>query len=316
LEQKNIATFRKGNNVWVKNQSFTKGLPTILLNSHHDTVKPSSAYTNNPFEAFEKKGKLFGLGSNDAGAALVSLMATFLYFCPKKDLRYNLIFAATAEEEISGLNGVASILNEFEDIDFAIVGEPTGMNLAIAEKGLLVLDCVVYGTASHAAHNNTDNAIINSLKDIEWFNSFKFPKKSNLLGEVKMSVTEIKSGTHHNVIPDKCVFTVDIRTTDVYNNEEIYDIVSKNVHCETCARSFRLKSSTIDIEHPFVQAGISLGKSIYGSPTISDMALMHFPTVKIGPGDSTRSHSSDEFVFIDEIIEGIELYIKMLLKII
>ena len=316
FQKKKIKTFRVGNNVWVKNKFYNSQLPTILLNSHHDTVKPNLGYTLNPFEPIEKDGKLFGLGSNDAGAALVSLMATFLHFYGQENLNYNFIFAATAEEEISGKNGVASILNDVGKIDFAIVGEPTEMNLAIAEKGLLVLDCFVHGTSAHAAHDNPNNAIKNALTDLQWFCDFKFPKKSALLGEVKMNVTLIKSGIQHNIIPDKCEFTVDIRTTDVYSNREVLDIIQQHVCCEILPRSLRLNSSSINIQHPFVQAGIGCGRATYGSPTISDMALMNFPAIKIGPGNSLRSHSSDEFIFINEIENGIELYIKMLSKII
>ena len=316
LQQKKIETFRQGNNVWVRNKFYNPNLPTILLNSHHDTVKPNSGYTLNPFEPIENEKKLFGLGSNDAGGALVSLMYAFVFFYQMENLKYNIIFAATAEEENSGDSGVASILEKLGNIDFAIVGEPTEMNLAIAEKGLLVIDCVAKGTSSHAAHNNLDNAIINAMKDIEWFNSFKYPKKSDLLGDVKMSVTMIKSGILHNIIPDQCEFTVDIRTTEVYSNREVIEIVRGNISSEIKERSLRLNPSSIDIHHPFVKAGIHLGKSTYGSLTTSDMAVMNFPSVKIGPGNSLRSHSSDEFIFIDEVNEGIELYIKMLLQII
>lgn len=314
LQQKEIETFRVGNNVWSKNKFNNPQLPTILLNSHHDTVKPNSGYTLNPFEPIEKDGKLFGLGSNDAGGALVSLLATFLHFYAQENLKYNLIFSATAEEEISGMNGVASILEKLGEIDFAIVGEPTEMNLAIAEKGLLVLDCLSHGKSSHAAHNNPNNAIVNALKDLEWLSNFQFPKISEMLGKVKINVTMINSGIQHNIIPDKCEFTVDIRTTDVYSNQEVLDIIQQNISSSVLPRSLRLNPSSIDIQHPFVQAGISLGKSTYGSPTTSDMAVMNFSSVKIGPGNSLRSHSSNEFIFIDEINEGIEIYIKMLSK--
>ena len=316
LMQHKIKTHRNTNNVWATNRYYNSDLPTILLNSHHDTVEPNSGYTLNPFEATEKEGKLFGLGSNDAGGALVSLLATFIYFYPQKKLTYNLIFSATAEEEISGINGVSSILASLGQIDFAIVGEPTEMNLAIAEKGLLVLDCVAYGTSSHAAHSDPNNAIINALADVEWFNNFYFPKISEMLGEIKMNVTMIKAGTQHNVIPDRCEFTVDIRTTDVYDNREVLEIIEEHISSKVVPRSLRLNSSAIEILHPLVQAGICLGRETYGSPTISDMALMNFPSVKIGPGNSLRSHSSDEFIYINEIESGIDIYIQMLSKII
>ena len=315
LNEKGIKTSRKGNNVWAKNKYYNEALPTILLNSHHDTVKPNSGYTNDPFSPIEKDGKLFGLGSNDAGGPLVSLIATFLYFYDKPNLKYNFILAATAEEEISGKNGVELVLPELGKIDFAIVGEPTQMNLAIAEKGLMVLDCIAHGKAGHAALEEGENAIYKAMKDIEWFNSFKFPKVSETLGEIKMSVTVIHSGTQHNVVPDKCEFTVDIRTTDVYTNEEVLEIVKQNISSEVKARSTRFNPSSINKEHAIVKAGIKLGRSTYGSPTSSDQALMNFPSLKMGPGDSARSHSVDEFIYLWEIEEGVELYIKMLSQI-
>jgi len=303
---------RRLNNVWVKNKFFDSSKPTILLNSHHDTVKPNAGYTNDPFTPIVNDGKIFGLGSNDAGASLVSLLATFLHYYDDKNLSYNFIYAATAEEEISGINGIESILNELGKIDFAIVGEPTQMNLAIAEKGLLVLDCVSKGRSGHAARDEGENAIYNALKDIEWFRSFQFPKISETLGNVKMNVTMINSGMQHNMIPDECKFTVDIRVTDAYTHEEIISIIKQNVSCEVTPRSMRLKPSSIDVKHPFVVAGISSGRSIFGSPTTSDQALMPFASVKIGPGDSARSHTADEFIFINEVEEGIKIYIQIL----
>ncbi len=312
LQQKQVPTLRMGNNVWAKNKHFNPALPTILLNSHHDTVKTNAAYTLNPFVPLEKDNKLYGLGSNDAGGPLVSLMATFLHFYGEEKLNYNLIFAATAEEEISGSNGIASILPELAPIDFAIVGEPTQMNLAVSEKGLMVVDCLAKGTAAHVAHDQPDNAITKALADIHWINSYKFPNTSPTLGDIKMNVTLIHGGIQHNSIPDTCTFTIDIRTTDAYSNLEVLEILKKNLKSECTPRSTRLNPSKIDLQHPFVQAGISLGKTCYGSPTLSDMALMNFPSVKIGPGDSLRSHSSDEFIYINEIQEGIQLYIQML----
>ncbi|SFB93332.1 acetylornithine deacetylase [Flexibacter flexilis DSM 6793] len=307
-----IAFERKGNNVWAKNLYFDAAKPSVLLNSHHDTVKPNKGYTLNPFEAIEKDGKLYGLGSNDAGGALVSLMAAFLYYYDKPSLNYNVIFAATAEEEVSGTGGIELIANELGEIYLGIVGEPTEMHLAIAEKGLLVLDCVSHGTASHAAHENNNNALYKALADIEWFRTYHFPEKSEILGDVKMTVTIIKAGSQHNVISDKCEFTVDIRTNDKYRNADVLAVVKQHVSSEVTARSLRLNSSAISPEHPFVKAGLALGRKIYGSPTTSDQALMNFPTVKLGPGNSLRSHSSDEFIFVDEIREGIEIYCKLL----
>lgn len=316
IDSNGVKTLRKLNNVWCFNKYFDETKPSILLNSHHDTVKPNNGYTVNPFEAIVLEGKLYGLGSNDAGGALVSLFATFLYFYEKKDLKYNLIYAATAEEEISGCNGVELILPELEKIEFAIVGEPTEMHLAIAEKGLIVLDCVVSGKSGHAAREEGENAIYKAMKIMDWFQTFQFPKISETLGSVKMTVTIIQSGTQHNVVPDTCNFTVDIRTTDAYSNIEVLEIIKKHVDCEIMPRSLRLNSSSIDKNHPVVKAGIGFGRKTYGSPTCSDQAVMNFPTLKIGPGHSARSHTADEFIYLNEIEEGIELYVKMLNEII
>jgi acetylornithine deacetylase len=313
LKQKGIVVKRHLNNVWATNESFTPAKPTILLNSHHDTVKPNPGYTKDPFKAIIEDGKLYGLGSNDAGGALVSLLAAFLHFY-NKSFAYNLIFAATAEEEISGKNGVESLLPLLGKIDFAIVGEPTQMQLAIAEKGLMVLDCIAYGKSGHAAREEGINAISMAMKDIDWFNTFQFPKVSSLLGPVKMSVTVINGGTQHNVVPGTCTFTVDVRVNECYMNEEVLEIISKNVQCGVKPRSTRLKSSSIPEEHPIVTAGKAFGLKVYGSPTISDRALMPFPSLKIGPGDSARSHIADEFIYIKEIEDGIELYTNMLNK--
>lgn len=311
----NIPTNRKMNNIWAFNQFYDASKPTILLNSHHDTVKPNTSYTLNPFEAIEKDGKLYGLGSNDAGGCLVSLIATFLYFYNQENLKYNLVLAATAEEEISGFNGIESIFKKLGPIDFAIVGEPTEMNLAIAEKGLLVLDCVAKGTSSHAAHPNHDNAILNALEDIQWFNTYKFDKVSDLLGEVKMTVTIINSGSQHNVVPDSCQFTVDVRTTEMYSNTEIFNIIQQNIRSKVTPRSLRLNSSSIPLSHPFVQAGLKMGRTYYGSPTSSDQAVIPCPSLKMGPGLSTRSHSSDEFIYVEEIKEAIQIYNSVLTQI-
>ena len=311
----NIPTHREMNNVWAFNKFYDASKPTILLNSHHDTVKPNASYTLNPFEPIEKDGKLYGLGSNDAGGCFVSLIATFIHFYDKENLNYNLVLAATAEEEISGVNGIESIFKKLGPIDFAIVGEPTEMNLAIAEKGLLVLDCVAKGTSSHAAHPNHDNAILNALEDIQWFNAYKFDKVSDLLGEVKMTVTIINSGSQHNVVPDSCQFTVDVRTTEMYSNTEIFNIIQQNIKSEVTPRSLRLNSSSIPLSHPFVQAGIKMGRTYYGSPTSSDQAVTPCPSLKMGPGLSTRSHSSDEFIYVYEIKNAIQIYNSVLTQI-
>jgi len=312
FNENGVATHRMGNNVWAKNLHFDDSKPTILLNSHHDTVKPNAGYTNDPFAAIEKDRKLYGLGSNDAGGCLVSLITTFLHFHSQEGLQYNLILAATAEEEISGKDGIESLLKVLPAIDVGIVGEPTLMDMAIAEKGLMVLDCLAKGQSGHAAREEGDNAIYKAIKDIEWFKNYQFPKVSEMLGPVKMSVTMIDAGSQHNVVPDECRFVVDVRTTDAYSNQETLDIIKANVSSEVTPRSTRLNPSGIEINHPIVKAGSSLGRKTYGSPTLSDQALMPFPTLKIGPGDSARSHTADEFIYVNEIEEGIGLYIKLL----
>ncbi len=306
---------RSKNNIWATNKYFDQTKPSILLNSHHDTVKPNKAYINNPFEAFEKNGKLFGLGSNDAGGCLVALMSTFVYYYEKKDLNYNLILAATAEEENSGANGLNSLLKKLPECEFAIVGEPTGMNLAISEKGLLVIDAYAPGIAGHAAHENTENAIYNAIQDINWIRNYDFPKISETLGKVKMSVTQINAGEQHNVVPAVCHFVIDIRINECYTNKTIFDIINKHTKSELQARSFNLNSSSIDANHPIVQAGKALGKTTYGSPTLSDQAVLGCPSLKLGPGQSARSHSADEFICLKEIKEGINTYINILNKI-
>ncbi len=309
---KGVKIHRKLNNIWAFNKYYDSAKPTILLNSHHDTVKPNPGYTRDPFEASVEDGKLFGLGSNDAGGCLVSLIAVFLYFYEQADLSYNFCLATTAEEEISGVNGLELIIPELGPLDFAIVGEPTDMHLAIGERGLMVLDCVAHGKAGHAAREEGENAIYSAIRDIEWFRSYKLPLESALFGPVKMSVTIISAGSQHNVVPAECKFTVDVRVTDAYRNEEVLEIIRQHVKCSITPRSVRLKSSKIGEDHPIVQAGIALGRITYGSPTTSDQALLDIPSLKIGPGDSARSHTADEFVYVDEIIEGIGIYIKML----
>lgn len=312
MKEDGIPFQRAGNNVWATNKYADVNKPTVLLNSHLDTVKPNAGYTRNPFEASIADDKLFGLGSNDAGGALMCLYSVFKQLYQQTDLPYNLIFAATAEEEISGINGIESILPQLGNISFAIVGEPTQMQLAIAEKGLLVLDCVAHGKSGHAARNEGDNAIYKALKDIEWFESFTFPKVSETLDKIKMSVTIINAGTQHNVVPAECTFTVDIRCTDAYTHEEVLDIIKQHVSCDVTPRSLRLKPSSIPLTHPIVQAGIQLGRTPYGSPTSSDQALMLFPSIKIGPGDSARSHQADEFIYLHQLKEGILIYHQLL----
>ena len=312
LQQRNVKTSRKLNNIWAYNKHFDAAKPTVLLNSHHDTVKPNTGYTRDPYDADLEDGRLYGLGSNDAGGCLVSLIATFLHYYESEDLVYNICLAATAEEEISGNNGLECVLPDLGELEFAIVGEPTLMNLAIAERGLLVLDCTTHGKAGHAAREEGDNAIYKALKDIEWFRNYRFSKVSEMFGPLKMSVTIINAGSQHNVVPATCTFTVDVRVTDAYTNEEVLKIIRTNVDCEVKPRSVRLKPSSIDKEHPIVVSGIALGRTTYGSPTTSDQALLSIPSLKVGPGDSARSHMADEYVHVNEVEEGIELYIKML----
>ncbi len=310
---RNIPVNRSLNNVWCVNKHFDASKPTMLLNSHHDTVRPNPQYSKDPFSPLEEDGKLYGLGSNDAGGCLVSLMAAFLFFYERTDLKYNIILAATAEEEISGKNGIESILPALPAIDFAIVGEPTLTNLAIAEKGLLVLDCLATGKAGHAAREEGENALYNALKDIEWFRTWRFPKISDSLGPVKMSVTSINTENKaHNIVPAVCSFIVDVRVTDEYTHEEILETIKQHVSCDVQPRSMRLRSSSIRLDHPLVQAGIRLGKKTYGSPTTSDAALINAAVLKCGPGDSARSHTADEFIFLDEIKEGISTYVALI----
>lgn len=311
LTKNGIEIKRHKNNVWATNKHFDKNKPTVLLNSHHDTIKPNKAYTNKPFESKIENGKLYGLGSNDAGGCLVSLMNTFVHFYSQKDLKYNLVLAASAEEENSGPNGLNNLLEILPEITFAVVGEPTEMQMAVSEKGLLVIDAVASGIAGHAAHENTDNAIYNAMLDIDWIRHYTFPKISPTLGNVKMSVTQINAGEQHNVVPANCHFVIDVRVNEYYTNKEIFEIINAHTKSELKARSFHLNSSSISMDHPIVQAGISLGKKTYGSPTLSDQAVLSCPSLKLGPGVSARSHSADEYILIKEIEQGINDYINI-----
>nr|WP_129731305.1 M20 family metallo-hydrolase [Parabacteroides goldsteinii] len=303
---------RKGNNLWIVSPRFDLNKPTLLLNSHIDTVKPASGWTKDPFNPEESEDeKLYGLGSNDAGASVVSLYTAFTQLIGKEQA-YNLIFLASCEEEVSGKNGLESALADLPPIAFAVVGEPTGMQPAVAEKGLMVLDCVSIGKAGHAARNEGINAISLAMKDIEWFHTYQFPEKSDFLGPVKMSVTIIHAGTQHNVVPDRCEFTVDIRTNEFYPNEKLFELIKEQVGCEVKARSFRLNSTRTALDHPFVKRAVMMGKEPFGSPTLSDQALMPFPSVKIGPGNSARSHAADEYIGLMEIREAIDTYVRLL----
>ena len=311
IEESGIMTGRMGNNVWCISPMFDTSKPTILLNSHIDTVKPVNGWRKQPFTPKIDNGKLFGLGSNDAGASLVSLFETYKHLSATEQ-KYNLIFLASCEEEVSGKNGIESVLPQLPPITLGIVGEPTEMNPAIAEKGLMVLDVVAQGRSGHAAREEGDNAIYKILTDIEWFRTHRFEKESPLLGPVKMTVTQINAGTQHNVIPDTCSIVVDIRSNECYSNEALFEEIKKHINSEAKARSFRLNSSSISPNHPIVKRAISLGKAPFGSPTLSDQALMPFTSVKIGPGKSSRSHTADEYIMINEIEEAINLYIKLL----
>lgn len=317
FQRHNIDYKRHEHNVWAVNKYFDASKPTLLLNSHHDTVKPNNGYTKDPFKAIVEDGKLYGLGSNDAGGCLVSLIATFTYFYDRKNLHYNLVLVASAEEESSGPNGLNSMLPIIPKIDVAIVGEPTLMNLAIAEKGLVVFDAKVKGTASHAAHPNTNNAIYNTIDVLKWFKDYKFEKVSEVLGEVKLTVTQINAGKQHNAVPAEVDLVIDVRVNDKYTNKEIETILTEKSPCSSIvARSLRLNSSSIPITHPLVESGIALGRETYGSPTLSDQSVLSCPSLKLGPGDSTRSHTADEFIYVNEIEEGIAIYIKLLEKIV
>jgi acetylornithine deacetylase len=312
LTNERIPFKSKLNNTWAYNKYFDKEKTTILLNSHIDTVKPVNGYTLDPFTPIEDNDRLFGLGSNDAGGPLVSLLAVFTHFYHSCNLPNNFIFAATAEEEISGQNGLALILSEISPIEFALIGEPTSMKLAIAEKGLLVLDCYAYGKSGHAARNEGENALYKALGDIEKLKNFRFEKISDILGEVKITVTQIEAGTQHNVIPDVCHFVVDVRTNEHYSNKEVYQIIDNLIESEVQPRSFRLNSSGLSETHSFVNRIKSMGIETYGSPTISDQAIITVPSGKMGPGDSARSHTADEYIYKSEIIAGIEQYIEIL----
>ena len=312
MDQWNLAPKRCGNNVWCVADGFDGQLPTLLLNSHIDTVRPADGWTFPPFEATTTdEERIYGLGSNDAGASVVSLLAAFRYLA-ECDRAYNLVFIASCEEEVSGKDGIESVLPGLPPIALGLVGEPTGMQPAIAEKGLMVLDVTAVGRSGHAAREEGDNAIYKVLDDIAWLRDYRFEKVSPLLGPVKMSVTVINAGTQHNVVPDRCTFTVDIRSNECYTNEELFAEISRHLKCEARARSFRLSSSHIDANHPLVKRAVALGRTPFGSPTLSDQALMRFPSLKMGPGKSSRSHTADEYVMVSEIEEAIGLYLELL----
>lgn len=305
-----FAVRRLGNNLWMESGP-ADGRPTILLNAHIDTVKPASGYTRDPFTPEIEGGCLYGLGSNDDGGSLIALLETYSRLI-QKEQPYRLIFSATAEEEVSGKGGLDLILPELGLIDFGVMGEPTGMRMAVAERGLMVLDCTAYGKSGHAARNEGVNAIYKAIEDIQWFKSHSFDRVSDFLGAVKMSVTQINAGTQHNVVPDRCTFVVDVRPNGMYTNPELLEMIKSSVSCEVKERSTRIGSSHLPMDHPAVVRGLSLGLEPFGSPTTSNQALCHFPTLKIGPGDSARSHSANEYIRLDEIRDGIETYVALL----
>jgi len=311
FHSKNWNPQRIQNNIWVTSKHWKDDKPTCLLNSHIDTVKPADSYTYDPYGGVIEAGKLIGLGSNDAGASVVSLIAAFNEL-REKDLPFNIVLLISAEEEISGQNGVELALKQIPDIDFGIIGEPTNKSLCIAEKGLMVLDGKAFGKSGHAARSNGINAIDKAIADIQLIQTFNFDRTSALLGKTKATVTQIDAGTQHNVIPDQCHYVVDVRTNELYKNQEVVDILNGLIEGELIPRSIRLNSSKMDLNHPVAIAAQSLGMSTIGSPTLSDQALMQFPTVKMGPGDSKRSHTADEFIYLEEINDGIQAYIDLL----
>lgn len=312
LRNEGIPFHTKENNTWAFCKHYTTDKPTILLDSHVDTVRPAKGYTKDPFDPIVEGDKLYGLGSNDAGGPLVSLLATFVHFYERKDLPFNLVFGASAEEEISGRRGMEILFPKVAPIDFAIIGEPTKMELAIAEKGLLVLDCYTHGKSGHAAREEGDNALYKAINDIQKLRDFEFKKDSNVLGKVKISVTQIEAGTQHNVVPDTCHFVVDVRTNEHYLNKEAAEIIDNLLESEVKPRSVRLNSSGISEHHPFAKLCKEKGIKIYGSPTTSDQAIIPCMSVKMGPGSSARSHTANEFIYISEIYAGIDRYIELL----
>jgi len=311
LESKNIHFQIYKNNTWCRNDWWKEGKPVILLNSHIDTVRPAKGWSQDPFTPIVVGDKLTGLGSNDAGAPMVTLMAVFIALNKEKNLPYNLIYAATAEEEVSGANGIESILPKLGRIDLAIIGEPSGMEMAIAEKGLLVIDGIAHGKAGHAARDNGINALYKALDDIQILRNYHFDKVSDILGPVHIAVTQINAGSQHNIVPDICTFVVDVRTNEYYSNKEAFEILQKQVSSELKQRSFRLNSSGILLNHPIALCAQELGIKCVGSPTSSDQAVIPYPSVKIGPGDSNRSHTADEYILLSEIKDGFALYLKL-----
>ena len=305
-----LAVKREKNNLWVESEP-ESAKPTILLNAHLDTVKPASGYTRDPYTASEENGAIYGLGSNDCGGALVALLEVYKRLSAKPQ-PYRLIYSVTAEEEAGGVNGIEAIIPLLGKVDLGVIGEPTGMQMAVAEKGLMVLDCTTYGKSGHAARDEGVNAIYKAMDDMEWFRTYKFDKVSEFCGSVKMTVTMINAGTQHNVVPDMCKFVVDVRSNGIYGNLQILEVIKHNVKCEFAPRSTRLNGAHISLDHPIVRKGLSLGLGTYGSPTTSNQSVCPFTTIKIGPGDSSRSHTADEFILRSEIERGVDIYTALL----
>lgn len=303
---------REANNVWAIGPCQREDRPTLLLNAHIDTVKPVASYTRNPYEPSLEDGTLYGLGSNDCGGGLVSLLQVFRELSANERCPYNLVYLASAEEEVSGKDGISRVLPLLPHVDVAIVGEPTGMQPAVAEKGLMVVDITAHGKSGHAARNEGVNAIYEALDDLCWIRSHRFDRVSRFLGPTKMQATVVNAGTQHNVVPDECKIVVDVRTNELYTNEEVFDIISSHCKSECRARSFRLHSSRIDLNHPLVERCVALGLQPFGSPTLSDQALMPFASLKLGPGQSARSHSANEYIKVSEIEHAIGLYLRLL----
>ena len=301
---------RVKNNLWVESEP-ESDKPTILLNAHLDTVKPASGYTRDPYDATEENGAIYGLGSNDCGGALVSLLQVYMQLVQKPQ-PYRLIYSVTAEEEVGGKEGLEAIIPLLGKVDLGVIGEPTGMQMAVAERGLMVLDCVAHGKSGHAAREEGVNAIYKALEDIDWFRNYRFPEMSDFIGPVKMTVTMINAGTQHNVVPDMCKFVVDVRSNGIYDNLQILEVIKRNVKCEFAPRSTRLNGAHISLEHPIVKKGLGMGLKAYGSPTTSNQSVCPFTTIKIGPGDSSRSHTADEFILVSEIEQGVEIYTALL----
>lgn len=312
MKQWGLNCQREANNIWVVDPHFDDNRPTLLLNAHIDTVKPVSSWTYNPFVPVVEDDVLYGLGSNDCGGGLVSLLQVYRLMA-ERPRSYNLVYLASAEEEVSGNKGISLVLPLLPKIDVAIVGEPTGMLPAIAEKGLMVIDGYAYGTSGHAARNEGVNAIYEALDDLVWLRDYRFRRESPLLGPTKMSVTVVEAGTQHNVVPDKLHFIIDVRTNEYYRNEYVFEFLRRHMRkCELKARSFRLHSSSIPENHPLIERCLAMGMKPFGSPTLSDQALMPFPSFKLGPGDSARSHAANEFIRISEIEKAIETYVELL----